>query len=178
MYENQSKDKIFNEYKIKLSIILDSINIEIQKQDSFDIYESKFNIEYLHQQKLLMPNLTLEEMIEFINALIDLKNVQIEENNKNMILILISTLPKYPNVKLILNKKELLSNEIIEKIINEIKYLKEENSNLKKNNIELNEKIKLIEKEKINKDNKINEMEKRIERLEKYHKYETKIFFN
>jgi len=31
MYENQSKDKIFNEYKIKLSIILDSINIEIQK---------------------------------------------------------------------------------------------------------------------------------------------------
>ena len=78
MYENQSKDKIFNEYKIKLSIILDSINIEIQKQDSFDIYESKFNIEYLHQQKLLMPNLTLKEMIEFINDLIDKKDIKIE----------------------------------------------------------------------------------------------------
>ena len=39
-----------------------------------------------------MPNLTLEEMIEFINALIDLKNIQIEEYNKNMILILKTTM--------------------------------------------------------------------------------------
>ena len=126
-------------------------------------------------KKLLMPNLTLKEMIEFINDLIDLKNIKIEENNINMKLILISTLPNYPNVELILNKKDLLSNEIIEKIINEIKYLKEENSDLKKNNIELNKRIKLIEEEKINKDNKINEMEKRIERLEGFHKNETKI---
>ena len=170
MLTHQSSTKIFNEYKIKLSIILDSINIEIQKEDSFDIYESKFNIEYLQQQKLLMGNLTIEEMINFIESLINLKNIKIEENNINMKLILISTLPNYPNVKLILNKKELLSNEIIEKIINEIKYLKEENSDLKKNNIELNKRIKLIEEEKINKDNKINEMEKRIEKLEKYHK--------
>ena len=167
--------KIFNKYQIQLSIILDSINIQIQKQNLFNIYESKFNIEYLQQQKLLMGNLTIEEMINFIGSLIDLKNIKIEENNINMKLILISTLPNYPNVELILNKKELLSNEIIEKIINEIKYLKEENSDLKKNNIELNKRIKLIEEEKINKDNKINEMEKRIERLEKFHKYETKI---
>ena len=167
--------KIFNKYQIQLSIILDSINIQIQKEDSFGIYVSKFNIEYLQQHKLLMPNLTIEEMINFIGSLIDLKNIKIEENNINMKLILISTLPNNPNVKLILNKKELLSNEIIEKIINEIKYLKEENSDLKKNNIELNKRIKLIEEEKINKDNKINEMEKRIERLEKFHKYETKI---
>ena len=34
----------------------------------------------------------------------------------------------------------------------------------------MNNRIKLIEEEKINKDNKINEMEKRIEKLEKYHK--------
>jgi ABC-type proline/glycine betaine transport system ATPase subunit len=70
---NQTSIKIFKEYQIQLSIILDSINIEIQKKDSYNIYDSKFNIEYLHQQKLLMPNLTLGEMIEFINALIDLK---------------------------------------------------------------------------------------------------------
>ena len=167
--------KIFNKYQIQLSIILDSINIQIQKQNLINIYESKFNIEYLQQHKLLMGNLTIEEMINFIGSLIDLKNIKIEENNINMKLILISTLPNYSNVKLILNKKDLLSNEIIEKIINEIKYLKEENSDLKKNNIELNKRIKLIEEEKINKDNKINEMEKRIERLEKFHKYETKI---
>ena len=170
MSNNQSIKKIFNKYQIQLSIILDSINIQIQKQNSLDFYENNFNIEYLQQQRLLMGNLTIEEMIDFIASLIDLKNIKIEENKINMKLILISTLPNYPNVELILNKKELLSNEIIEKIINEIKYLKEENSDLKKNNIELNKRIKLIEEEKINKDNKINEMEKRIERLEKFHK--------
>ena len=170
----QSIQKIFNKYQIQLSIILDSINIQIQKEGSFYIYESKFNIEYLHQYKLLMANLTIEEMIDFIGSLIDLKNIKIEENNINMKLILISTLPKYENVELILNKKELLSNEIIEKIINEIKYLKEENSDLKKNNIELNKRIKLIEEDKLKKENKINEMEKRIKRLEGFHKEETK----
>ena len=167
--------KIFNKYQIQLSIILDSINIQIQKQNLINIYESKFNIEYLQQQKLLMGNLTIEEMINFIGSLIDLKNIKIEENDINIKLILISTLPNYPNVELILNKKELLSNEIIEKIINEIKYLKEENSDLKKNNIELNERIKLIEEEKVNKENKINEMEKRIKRLEGFQKDETKM---
>ena len=172
MSNNKSIQKIFNEYQIKLSIILDSINIQIQKQNTIDIYENKFNIEYLQQQRLLMGNLTINQMIDFIISLIDLNNIKIEENKINMKLILISTLPKYENVELILNKKELLSNEIIEKIINEIKYLKEENSELKKNNIELNKKIKLIEEEKLN---KINEMEKRIKRLEGFHKYETKI---
>ena len=101
----QSIQKIFNKYQIQLSIILDSINIQIQKQNSFDIYESKFNIEYLQQKKLLMPNLTIEEMIDFIASLIDLKNIKIEENNINMKLILISTLPKYENVELKLKKK-------------------------------------------------------------------------
>ncbi len=79
-----------------------------------------------------MGNFRIEEMINFIGSLIDLKNIKIEENNIKMKLILISTLPNYPNVELILNKKELFSNQIIEKIINEIKYLKQENRNLKK----------------------------------------------
>ena len=115
MSKNQTIKKIFNEYQIKLSIILDSINIQIQKQNLFDIYENNFNIEYLQQQRLLTGNYTIEEMIDFISSLIDLKNIKIEENKINMKLILISTLPKYQNVELILNKKELLSNEIIEK---------------------------------------------------------------
>ena len=94
----QSIQKIFNKYQIQLSIILDSINIQIQKQNLFNIYEYNFNIEYLQQHKLLMANLTIEEMINFIGSLIDLKNIKIEENNINMKLILISTLHKYENV--------------------------------------------------------------------------------
>ena len=105
MMENQSIEKIFNQYKIQLSIILDSIKIQIQKEDSFYIFEYNFNIEYLHQYKLLMANLTLEEMIDFIGSLIDLKSIKIEENIINMKLILISTLPKYENVELKLKKK-------------------------------------------------------------------------
>ncbi len=166
-FENQITEILFNQYKIKFTSFLDSINIQIQKENSFDFFEYNFNFEYLHQYKLLMGNLTINEMIDFINTLIERKNIKIEENKINMKLILISNIPKYENVELILTKKDVLSNEIIEKIINEIKNLKEENSDLKKNNIELNKRVKLIEEEKLN---KINDLEKRIERLEKISK--------
>ena len=130
IFDISSTGITFNEYNIKLNSNKESIIIEIQ--DSINIYESNFNMEYLRKNKLLMGNLTIKEMIEFIQTLITFKNIQIEKNDINMKIIFISNFPIYPNVELILNKKELLSNEIIEKIINEIKYLKEENRDLKK----------------------------------------------
>ena len=39
--------KIYNKYQIQLSIIFDSINIQIKMQNFIDIYESNFNFEYL-----------------------------------------------------------------------------------------------------------------------------------
>ena len=66
---NQQIQKIFNQYQIKLTSNMDYINILIQNSNTSNIYESKFNLEYLHQFKLLMPNLTLNEMIEFIKDL-------------------------------------------------------------------------------------------------------------
>ena len=167
-------EKIFNQYKIKLSPNNDLIKIEIQHKEKFDIYESNFIIEELRKNKLLMGNITLQEMIEFINALIERKNIKIEQTNLNLKLILISSLPNYPNVELILNKKDLLSNEMIEKINKEIKNLKNENKNLKKNNSELNKKIKLIEEEDKNKKDKINEMEERMKKLENIYKEKPK----
>ena len=107
MLKNYSYKKIFNKCQIKLSIILDSINIQIQKENSFDFFEYNFNFEYLHQYKLLMGNLTINEMIDFINTLIERKNIKIEENKINMKLILIYNITKYENVELILNKKEI-----------------------------------------------------------------------
>ncbi len=98
MSNNQSIQKIFNEYQIQLSIILDSINSQIQKQDSINIYESNFNIEYLRKNKLLIGNLTIQEMIDFINSLIANRNIIIEKNNENLKLIIISIFPIYPNV--------------------------------------------------------------------------------
>ena len=139
---NQTIQKIFNQYQIKLTSNMDYINILIQNNNTFNIYESKFNLEYLHQFKLLMGNLAIDEMIEFINNSIDEKEIKIEENENNLKLILISIIKKYPNVKLILNKKN-----IIEKLINEIEGMKNENKLLKKNYEEIREKIELIEEE-------------------------------
>ena len=117
--DNQSIEKIFNEYKIRLASNMDYVNIQIQKNNSSHFYESKFNLEYLHQFKLLMGNLTIDEMIEFIDNSIELKGIKIEESKKNIKLILISTIKAYPNVELILNEKNIIDN-----IINEINGMK------------------------------------------------------
>jgi len=166
---NQSIEKIFNEYRIKLSSNIDFINISIQKNNSY--YESKYNLKYLHQFKLLIPNITVNEMIDFIIILIERKEIKIEENKDNLKLILISSFV-YPNVELILNKKN-----IIEKLSNEIEEIKNDNILLKNNyeliqkNIELikedNKKlnIKLIEKE-----NKNNKLGKDIKNYEEFNK--------
>ena len=116
---NQSIEKIFDEYKIIFKSKQDYINIQIQKNNHLDVFESKFNLKYLHKYKLLMGNLSIDEMIEFMNELIDSKRIKIEEYENNLKLILISTIKSYPNVELILNEKN-----IIEKLINEIEGMK------------------------------------------------------
>ncbi len=138
----QSIKKIFNEYQIELTSNMDYINILIQNRNTFNIYESKFNLEYLHQFKLLMGNLTIDEVIKFINDFIDGNDIKIEENEYNLNLNLISKFKVYPDVKLILNK-----NNLIEKLINEIEGIKNENKILKNNYEIIKNKIELIEEE-------------------------------
>ena len=163
MSDNESNNKIientFNQYKIKLSYHIDIVKIQIK--DNYSLYESKFNLENLHQYRLLVSNFTIDEMIEFINGLINQKNIKIEKNENNLKLILISTLPNYPNVELIINKKNIISNELIEKLVSEIKEIKNENNKLKN-------RIELIE-------NNNNELKNKIKILEGYHKDKYKI---
>ena len=45
---NQPIQKIFNQYQIKITSNMDYINIFIQNNNTSNIYESKFNFEYLH----------------------------------------------------------------------------------------------------------------------------------
>jgi len=146
---NQSIVKIFNEYQIKLTPNIDYIIISIQNNNSY--YESKFNLEYLHQFKLLIPNLTINEMIDFIIILIDRKEIKLEKNEDNLKLILISSFV-YPNVELILNKKNM-----IEKLSDEIEELKKENKLLKNNYEIIQKNLKLIEEENKKLNNKLNE---------------------
>ncbi len=85
-----------------------------------------------------MANLTINEMIEFINNSIDKKEINIEENENNLKLILLSH-HTYPNVELILNKKN-----IFEKLMNEIEGIKDENKILKNNYEVIKNKIERI----------------------------------
>ena len=55
--DNTSILKVQQKYLIKLSSELYSINIFIEKGNT--IYESNFNLEYLHTHKLLMTNFTI-----------------------------------------------------------------------------------------------------------------------
>ena len=119
---NTSIQKQYQQYLIKLSSDLDLINILIEKDNT--IYESNFNLEYLHNHKLLMSSLTTQEIIEFIIGLIDMKKIEIKEENMNLKFILISTLPNHPNVVLNLQKKNIISKEMIEKLFKELENIK------------------------------------------------------
>ena len=181
LLNNQIYEKRYKEYKIKLTPQLDKLNISIQQHNSFDIYESYFNLEYLLSFQLFISKKIIQQIMKFICDLIEENNIKIEINDKNLKLILIST--TFTNVELILKKKNYNSNEVIEKLINEFKIIKNENKYLKECNDKLTKRIELIENVLKNKDNKIdnidnnkiNEIEKRINKLELFHKDKNKI---
>ena len=165
--------KIFNQYKIQLITKFNLITINIQN-DLYNEYTSNFNYEYFSKYKLLKGNETIQQIKQFIIDLIEQNNIKIEDNKNSLKLILISLFPNYPNVKLIIKKKNEISKDIIGKLFEEINKLNKENK-------ELNEKIKLIKEEnkkineeiknKIEEQNlKINDYEEKIKRLEGFHK--------
>ena len=72
---NTSIEKQYQQYLIKLSSDLDLINIIIEKDNT--IYESNFNLEYLHNYKLLISSFSTQEIIEFIIGFIDMNKKEI-----------------------------------------------------------------------------------------------------
>ena len=164
VFSHSSIEKQYQQYLIKLSSDLDLIYIIIEKDHI--IYESNFNLEYFHQYKLLISSFTSNDIIELIKGLIDINKIEIKEENMNLKLILISPLPNHSNVELNLQKKNTISNEIIEILFEELENLKKENKKLKDSIGILNERIEKIEE---NNQNKIKKMENRIENLEKLH---------
>jgi len=81
-------------------------------------------------------------MIKCINSLIQQNEIEIKKNEKDLTLILISKIITYPNVELMIKKKNM-----IEKLIKEIEEMKYVNKELKNNYENLKNKIELIEKE-------------------------------
>ena len=175
MKVNDDNEKIINNCKIKLIPNPDSIKIIINKINSSNTYESNFKIEYLRKFKLLYSSFTIDELIQFIYALISQNNVKIEEKENNLKLTLISTLVNHPNVELLLNNQSNKTNEIIEK-----KKISKNNKNETQITNLKNELINLYDKEKnilnmslqnktliINQINKLNSLDNEIEKLHK-----------
>ena len=60
----------------------------------------------------MISSLTTQEIIKFIIGLIDMNKIEIKEENTNLKLILISTLPNHSNIELNLQNKNIISNEM------------------------------------------------------------------
>ncbi len=99
----------------------------IIKKD-YNIYKSSFNLIYLQIFKLLSSNNLLRQMIDSLLNYINSNKIMIKENKTNLKLIF----PQKDilNIELIIIKKSSLSKEIIDKLIKDIKNLKEENKKL------------------------------------------------
>ena len=164
MIDNFTIERNFNEWKINITMYLDSIIFKIQ--NNYSIYESSFNIKYLQQFNLLSSYKSMNELAEFFlnkKNKITIKEKAIE-NSLN--LIIISNNRNIQNIELLIHEKSKLSEEIIEKIIKEIKIIKEDNEKLKEKIKNLENKIQ-IEKNK----NEFNDLinENRIQKLENQH---------
>ena len=137
--DNISIEKQYHQYLIKLSSDIDLINIIIETNNI--IYESNFNYEDFKELSIS----STQEIIKFINGLIDTNKIEIKEENMNLKFILIST-----NIELNLQNKTL-SREDIKKLNKENEELNKENEELKKENEELKKRIKEKDSEKMEK---------------------------
>ena len=169
----------FNQYKILLIPEKESINISIQKNNSYDVFESDFNIKYLH--KILMTSFSIKDIIDFISTSINKNNIEIKENNMNLKLIFISSIISQQNIELIIKKKIKITEEFLEMLVNQIEYIKSRNEKLEKRIESLEKENNSIKTEIIKNSKEINlkisnyekikcEIEERIKKLEKNNK--------
>ena len=97
--------KIINEWELEIIIDIDSITFKL-KDNSFNIYQSSFKLEYLLKFNLFSTNNTIDKMGKFILMYIKEKRIKINKKEKNVELIIISNKNNIPNVQLIINEKE------------------------------------------------------------------------
>ena len=86
--------KNYMDYKIKIKNNYNSITISIEN------YENNFQLEYFHSLEIFQSISKLDDLIDSIIKLIDKKEIKIEKNEINIILII-----NQLNLKLTLNKK-------------------------------------------------------------------------
>ena len=108
-------EKKINKWRINLNSKNNiSIIITIKNNDNYslDYYESLFNLHYFHSFDLFKSKISIKEIIEFISDLFDKKQIQIENENKEKLYLIIEN---NPNILLTINKKvsKIITNKEI-----------------------------------------------------------------
>ena len=147
-------ERIFKEWKIKLIRDFDLMIVHIE--NDFKIYESSFQLKQLKEFILLSKYNSIEEIIQFLLNYIDKNKIEIIEKENLLNLKFLSDELNISNFELRINKKNILCEEIIEKLIKEIK-------NLRKENEELELRIINLENNENEKENKNEESEEIID---------------
>ena len=101
----------FNQWEINLETNIDSIIFKIENDDN--IYKTSFNLSYLQTINLFSKNNSLREMINSILNYIDDNKIMIQEDGKNVKLIILQK--DILNIELIIKKKNKICEEIINK---------------------------------------------------------------
>ena len=124
--EQNNIERIFNQWKIYLMKNIDSIIFKIEY--NLNIYESSFKLKNLQSINALSSNHSIDDIINCIINYIDNNKINIKVQQKNIELIFLSN--NTSDEGIIIQEKNKLSEEIIEKLIKEIQILKEENKKL------------------------------------------------
>ena len=130
-------------YNLKLYILSD-IYLEIKEKEkekmTNEIYFGNFSLKNLLElSKIFRFCDSLDEAFDTIVSIYESKKIILNKNNDEMVMILKADLPngKTEEVKLILRKKEVKKDVLIEELVKRINLLEEKNKNLEKNKLSL-----------------------------------------
>ena len=129
------------QYNLKINILSD-IYLEIEEKEKItnEIYIGNFSLKNLLElSKIFRFCDNLDEAFDTIVSIYESKKIILNKNNDKMIIILKADLPnwKTEEAKLILRKKELKNDVLIEELVKRINLLEEKNKNLEKNKLSL-----------------------------------------
>ena len=129
------------QYNLKLYILSD-IYLEIKEKEKItnEIYVGNFSLKNLIElSKAFRVCDSLDEAFDTIVSIYESKKIILNKNNDEMVMILKADLPngKTEEAKLILRKKEVKKDVLIEELVKRINLLEEKNKNLEKNKLSL-----------------------------------------
>ena len=132
------------QYNLKIYILSD-IYLEIKEKEKItnEIYVGNFSLKNLTElSKAFRFCDSLDEAFDTIVSIYESKKIILNKNNDEMVMILKADLPngKTEEAKLILRKKEVKKDVLIEELVKRINLLEEKNKNLEKKQAEFEKK--------------------------------------